>query len=95
MVSELGCYTPRALAIEQTVISPTWPFDMWGMDLIGPLPTGPGQVNHVIVAVDYFTKWIEAKPSKNLIADDTWKFFHDQVLCRFGVPHTVVTDRGP
>ena len=34
--------TPHAPAIEQTVISSTWPFDIWGMDLIGPLPTGPG-----------------------------------------------------
>ena len=63
--------TPYAPAIEQTVISPTWPFDMWGMDLIGPLPTGPGQVNYVIIAVDYFTKWIEAKAIKNPTADDT------------------------
>ena len=65
------------------------------MDLIGPLPTGPGQVNYVIVAVDYFTKWIEAKPAKNPTANDTWKFFHDQVLCRFRLPYAVVLDRGP
>ena len=64
------------------------------MDLIGSLPTGPGQVNYVIVAVDYFTKWIEAKPAKNPTANDTWKFFYGQVLCRFGVPHAVVTDQG-
>ena len=37
---------------------------MWGMDLVGPLLIGPGQVNHVIVAVDYFTKWIETKAAK-------------------------------
>ena len=74
------------------MISPMWPFDMWGVDLIGPLPTGPGQVNYVIVVLDYFTKWVEAKAAKNPTADDTWKFFHDQVLGRFGVPHVVVTD---
>ena len=34
--------TPHAPAIEQTIVQPAWPFDMWGMDLIGPLPTGPG-----------------------------------------------------
>ena len=47
------------------------------------------------MAVDYFTKLIEAEPAKNPTADDTWKFFHDQVLCQFRVPHAVVKDRGP
>ncbi|KAK0592270.1 hypothetical protein LWI29_016138 [Acer saccharum] len=39
-----------------------WPFAMWGLDLIGPMPTGTkGGAKHAIVAVDYFTKWAEAE----------------------------------
>lgn len=43
------------------LLSP-WPFAQWGIDLIGPLPTRKGQVKFAIVAIDYFTKWVEAEP---------------------------------
>ena len=39
-----------------SVISP-WPFQQWGLDILGPLPIGKGQCKFIIVAVDYFTKW--------------------------------------
>ncbi|KAK1562282.1 hypothetical protein Q3G72_009377 [Acer saccharum] len=39
----------------QSITSP-WPFAMWGIDLIGPMPTAPGGAKHAIVAMDYFTK---------------------------------------
>ncbi|GKE36284.1 reverse transcriptase domain-containing protein [Tanacetum coccineum] len=42
------------------VISP-WPFYKWGIDIAGPFLEGPGKVKFLIVAMDYFTKWIEAK----------------------------------
>ncbi|KAL0398056.1 UNVERIFIED_CONTAM: hypothetical protein Sradi_2148900 [Sesamum radiatum] len=38
------------------------PFDQWGMDLIGKLPRATGQREYLIVAVDYFSKWVEAEP---------------------------------
>jgi len=40
----------------------SWPFAKWGMDILDPFFLGKGQVKFLIVAVDYFTKWIEAKP---------------------------------
>ncbi|GKE87503.1 reverse transcriptase domain-containing protein [Tanacetum coccineum] len=39
-----------------------WPFYQWGMDILGPLPPARGGAKFVIVAIDYFTKWTEAKP---------------------------------
>nr|GEV98039.1 reverse transcriptase domain-containing protein [Tanacetum cinerariifolium] len=44
-----------------SVMSP-WPFYQWGLDILGPLLEGPGKLKFIIVAIDYFTKWIEAKP---------------------------------
>ncbi|XP_022848768.1 uncharacterized protein LOC111371087 [Olea europaea var. sylvestris] len=44
---------------ELTAIFNLWPFSKWGVDLIGPLPKGRGGVNFAIVAIDYFTKWVE------------------------------------
>ncbi|VVA33520.1 PREDICTED: rve domain-containing [Prunus dulcis] len=37
------------------IISP-WPFAQWGLDLIGPMPNGKGQIKFAVIAVDYFTK---------------------------------------
>jgi hypothetical protein len=47
---------------------PSWPLQRWGMDLVGPLPTAQGNCRFAAVAVDYFTKWVEAKPLANIKA---------------------------
>jgi hypothetical protein len=44
------------------LIAHTWPLQRWGMDIVGPLPTAQGNLKFTFVAVEYFTKWIEAKP---------------------------------
>ncbi|KAL0449070.1 UNVERIFIED_CONTAM: hypothetical protein Slati_1463400 [Sesamum latifolium] len=38
------------------------PFSQWGMDIVGPFPLAPGQKKFLLVAIDYFTKWVEAEP---------------------------------
>jgi hypothetical protein len=48
---------------------------------------------HLLVAVDKFTKWIEAKPIKKLDSSSTIKFFND-IITRYGVPHSIITDNG-
>ena len=45
-----------------TSITSPWPFQQWGLDILGPLSIGKGQCKFIIVAVDYFTKWAEAEP---------------------------------
>jgi hypothetical protein len=44
------------------LIQSTWPLQRWGLDLLGPLPPAQGNLKYVVVAVEYFSKWIEAKP---------------------------------
>ena len=44
-----------------TSITSPWPFQQWGLDILGPLPIGKGQCRFIIVAVDYFTKWTEGR----------------------------------
>jgi hypothetical protein len=46
-----------------------------GMDLVGPLPTAQGNCTYAVVVVDYFTKWVEAKPLANIKAPTIQKFF--------------------
>ena len=44
-----------------TTITSPWPFAQWGIDIVGPLPLGKGQVKFLLDAIDYFTKWVEAE----------------------------------
>ena len=39
-----------------------WPFAQWGLDIFGPFPLGTRQMKFLVVGIDYFTKWVEAKP---------------------------------
>jgi hypothetical protein len=71
----------------------TWPFAVWGLDMVGPFKTALGGLMHLLVAVDKFTKWIEAKPIKKLDGSSTIKFFNE-IITRYGVPHSIITDNG-
>ncbi|GAU43325.1 hypothetical protein TSUD_390240 [Trifolium subterraneum] len=77
----------------KTLISP-WPFAWWGMDILGPFPTAARQVKYLIVAVDYFTKWVEAEPLAKIGTSHILRFFKRNILARFGIPQVVVTDNG-
>jgi hypothetical protein len=71
-----------------------WPFAKWGIDLVGPMPPGKGKKKFLVVAVDYFTKWAEAEALAFVTADNVIKFLWKSVVCRFGIPHSFVTDNG-
>ena len=70
-----------------------WPFAVWGLDMVGPLKMGRSGFTHVLVAVDKCTKWIEAKPIKNLDACTAISFIRELIF-RYGVPHSIITDNG-
>ncbi|GJR17116.1 reverse transcriptase domain-containing protein [Tanacetum coccineum] len=65
-----------------------------GMDIVGPLPEGPGRVKYLIVVIDYFTKWMEAKPLATITGKQVVNFAYDNIFCRFGIPATIVIDNG-
>lgn len=49
-------------------------------------------MKYVVVAVEYFTKWIDAKALSNITVKTITKFFWQQIICRFGVPREVIVD---
>nr|GEX51717.1 reverse transcriptase domain-containing protein [Tanacetum cinerariifolium] len=55
-------HVPRNPQQKLTPITSPWPFYKWGIDIAGPFSEGPGKVKFLIVAIDYFAKWIKAKP---------------------------------
>ena len=70
------------------------PFERIGIDLIGPFPLSRGGNRHVVIAVDYFTKWVIAKavPSKETI--HIVDFFVRRLVLQHGAPVYVISDRG-
>ncbi|GJS73147.1 reverse transcriptase domain-containing protein [Tanacetum coccineum] len=52
-----------------TSIMAPWPFYQWGIDILGPLPQASERIKYVIMAIDYFTKWIKAKPLVKITED--------------------------
>ena len=68
-------------------------FDVWGVDFVGPLPSSKGY-KHILVAVDYVSKWIEAIPTVSADAKAVCKFFKTEIFPRFGVPRVIISDSG-
>jgi hypothetical protein len=62
--------------------------------LLGPLPPAQGNLKYVVVAVEYFSKWIEAKPLATITSVIVQKFFWQNIVCRFGVPKAITVDNG-
>ena len=61
--------------------------------MVGPLKKVLGGFTHLLVAVDRFTKWIDAKPITNIRTEEAVKFFLD-IIYWFGVPNCIITDHG-
>ena len=76
-----------------SIISP-WSFAKWGIDLIGHLLTARAKARFAIVAIDYFTMWVEAEPLSTITKAICTSFIWKNPICRFGVPHSIVTNNG-
>ena len=63
----------------------TWPFAVWGFDMVGPFRRSSNGKTHLLVMVDKFTKWIEAEPVGDCEAETTVKFLKKAIF-RFGYP---------
>lgn len=70
------------------------PFEKWGLDVIGPLSGTKNGKHYILSAVDYMTRWPEAKASKGATSKDACKFIYECICCRFGVPLEIVSNQG-
>jgi transposase InsO family protein len=71
----------------------TWPFAVWGLDLVGPLQKAPGGFTHLLVAIHKFSKWIEVRPLTSIGSEQAVAFFTN-IIHRFGIPNSINTDNG-
>jgi hypothetical protein len=81
-------------ALMHPIIKP-WPFRGWGLDFIGKIHPSLSKGHcFVIVATDYFTKWTEAVPLKNMTHREAIEFITGHIIHRFGIPQTLTMDQG-
>ncbi|XP_020202196.1 uncharacterized protein LOC109787995 [Cajanus cajan] len=84
----------HASAEQLHAVSAPWPFALWGIDILNPFPLAKGQCKFLVVAVDYFTKWIEVELLATITAANVQKFVWKNIITWFGIPYAIIFDNG-
>ncbi|GET63738.1 DDE-type integrase/transposase/recombinase [Rhizophagus irregularis DAOM 181602=DAOM 197198] len=79
---------------ELNVIKVIEPFYQIGIDVVGPLPATKRNNRYIVTAMDYFTKWPEAKALETADAKEIARFIYEDIICRHGCPKKILSDRG-
>ena len=80
---------------ELHVLTSPWPCSVWGIDIIGKIsPKSSSGHEFILVAIDYFTKWVEATSYAKLNAAKVATFIISHIIGRYGVPQELISDRG-
>ncbi|KAJ6822956.1 uncharacterized protein M6B38_385940 [Iris pallida] len=74
----------------------SWPFEAWGMDIVGPI-TPPSSRGHrfILAITDYFSKRAEVVPLAEVKTSNVISFLKHHVIYRFGLPRRIIHDNGP
>eukprot|EP00731_Ephydatia_muelleri_P031108 Em0022g622a len=72
----------------------TYPFDVISWDIMGPLPLSTKGHKYILVITDLFSKWVEAFPLAVTDSETLASVLMDEVVCRYGVPHSLHSDQG-
>ena len=75
-------------------LSSPWPFAQWGFDIVGHFPKTTRNKRWLLVGTDYFTKWVETESLTNIRDMDAKRFVWKNIVTRFGIPHTLISDNG-
>ena len=72
-----------------------WPFSIWSIDIIGKIsPKSSSGHEFILVAIDYFTKWVETTSYARLTSARVSSFIRSHIICHYGVPHELISDKG-
>ncbi|XP_016558473.2 uncharacterized protein LOC107858317 [Capsicum annuum] len=80
---------------ELNVMGYPWPFSTWGMDVIEPIEPPASNGHHfILVAIAYFTKWVEASTHKVVTKKVVADFVRNNLVCQFEIPKSIIIDNG-
>ena len=80
---------------ELHALTSPWPFSVWGIDIIWQIsPKYSSGHEFFLVAIDYFTKWVESASYARLTSAKVASFIRSHIICRHGVPHELISDKG-
>uniref|UniRef100_A0A667Z6P1 Integrase catalytic domain-containing protein n=1 Tax=Myripristis murdjan TaxID=586833 RepID=A0A667Z6P1_9TELE len=79
--------------LQQTIVQNPW--EMVGVDLMGPFPRSSNRNIYLLVFVDYFSRWVELFPLRKATAQSVTKILVQDILTRWGVPDYLLSDQGP
>ena len=91
--SQVKPTTPLNHGLLQPIMSKQ-PFDILGVDILGPITTSSEGYSYILVCVDLYTSWVEAGPLKTITAAEVCQMFFNLVISRHGCPNSVITDQG-
>nr|ABA96677.1 retrotransposon protein, putative, Ty3-gypsy subclass [Oryza sativa Japonica Group] len=89
-----GVYWPTVLKVCVEQAKKYESCQRWGLDIISPFPVARNGYKFTIVAIEYFSRWIEAEPLGAITSAAVQKFVWKNIVCRFGVPKEFITDNG-
>ncbi|KAM1584557.1 hypothetical protein ACFX1Z_037523 [Malus domestica] len=73
----------------------SWPFMQWAIDLVKPMPPATTGRGMMIVATNYFTKLVKVEPMTTTTQMDIECFIWRNIICRFGIPQSIITNNDP
>ena len=77
---------------ELTPMIAPWPFNQWGLDIMGPFPTAVRQLKFLVVRIDYLTKWVEAEALATITERNIRSFVWRNIICRYRIPRVLVSN---
>lgn len=85
----------RVPLVPLNVISSLWPFAMWDIDMIERIePNASNWHRFILVAIDYFTKWVEVASYVNVTKQVVAYFLKRDIICRYEIPNKIITNNG-
>ena len=83
----------KAPPVLLNVLSKPLSFSMWGIDVIGAIePKASNGHRFILVAIDYFTKWVEAASYAHVTRNVVVRFIKKEMICKYGLPSKIITN---
>ncbi|XP_019246550.1 PREDICTED: uncharacterized protein LOC109226210 [Nicotiana attenuata] len=72
----------------------SWPFDAWGLEVVGPLPKSSKGQMYILAATDYFSSWVEVIPLKEVKKETVDDFIKSYISFRYCITRYIISDNG-